>query len=253
MSTDHNAMIIKQFSKQAIPFAKSPGHMDSIQMLIEMSGVTNNDSVLDVACGPGLVACEFANIADSVTGIDITEKMIEQARNHQQEKQLENMTWNTGDVLPLPYADNEFSIVLTRYSFHHFLEPQKVLSEMYRVCKPGGSIMVVDVALSPKNVKAYNQMEKLRDPSHTKALTHQEFEQLFHEIKLHNNRQATYALEVELEQQLKASFPNSGDDVKIRTIIKQDIGINKIGVNACRRDGKIYFTYPISVYVGQKV
>lgn len=253
MSTDHNAMIIEQFSKQAIPFAKSPSHMDSIQMLIEMSGVNNNDSVLDVACGPGLVACEFAAIANSVTGIDITEKMIEQARNHQQEKQLKNLTWNIGDIFPLPYADNEFSIVLTRYSFHHFLEPQKVLSEMHRVCKPGGSIMVVDVALSPKNVKAYNQMEKLRDPSHTKALTHQEFEQLFHKIKLHNYRQATYALEVELEKQLEASFPNSGDDVKIRTIIKQDIGINRIGVNACRRDGKIYFTYPISVYVGQKV
>ncbi len=252
MSTKHNEVIIEQFSKQAIPFAKSPGHMDSIQMLVEMSGAAGNDSVLDVACGPGLVACEFAAVVNNVTGIDITEKMIEQARNHQQEKQLKNLTWNIGDILPLPYADNKFSIVLTRYSFHHFIEPQKVLSEMYRVCKFGGSILVADVALPPEKVKAYNQVEKLRDPSHTKALTHQEFEKLLQELKLNNNRQATYTIEVELEQQLEASFPNSGDDEKIRTLIEQDIGVNKIGINAYKRSGKIYFSYPISIYVGQK-
>ncbi len=252
MSTEHNEVIIEQFSKQAVPFAKLPGHLDSIQMLIEMSCAANNDSVLDVACGPGLVACEFAAIANNVTGIDITEKMIEQAINHQQEKQLKNMAWNIGDVLPLPYADNKFSIVLTRYSFHHFLDPQKVLSEMYRVCRPGGSILVADVALPSKNIDVYNQMEKLRDPSHTKALTHQEFEKLFQKFKLNTNRQAAYTIEVELEQQLEASFPNPGDDEKIRTLIEQDIGINKIGINACKRNGKIYFTYPISIYAGQK-
>jgi len=162
------------------------------------------------------------------------------------------MAWNIGDVLPLPYADNKFSIVLTRYSFHHFLDPQKVLSEMYRVCRPGGSILVADVALPSKNIDVYNQMEKLRDPSHTKALTHQEFEKLFQKFKLNTNRQAAYTIEVELEQQLEASFPNPGDDEKIRTLIEQDIGINKIGINACKRNGKIYFTYPISIYAGQK-
>ncbi len=252
MSREHNEMIIEQFSKQAVPFAKLPGHLNSIQMLIEMSGAASNDSILDVACGPGLVACEFAAIANNVTGIDITKKMIEQAKNHQQKKRLKNMTWNVGDVLPLPYADNKFSIVLTRYSFHHFLEPQKVLSEMYRVCRPGGSILVADVALPPEKVEAYNQVEKLRDPSHTKALTHQEFEKLFQKLKLNNNRQAVYTIEVELEQQLEASFPNPGDDEKIRTLIEQDIGVNKIGINAYKRNGKIYFSYSISVYVGQK-
>lgn len=252
MSTDHNETIIEQFSKQAIPFAKLPGHLDSMQMLIEMSSVNNNDSVLDVACGPGLVACEFANIADSVTGVDITEKMIEQAKKHQSEKQLENVNWDIHDVIPLPYSDGEFSIVITRYSFHHFLEPKNVLSEMYRVCKSGGRIMVVDVALPDEKIDKYNVMEKLRDPSHTKALTHQEFENLFNDLGLADNKKATYIVEVELEQQLEASFPNMGDDIKIRKLIEHDIGLDDIGINACRRNGKVYFSYPISIYVGKK-
>lgn len=71
-ASDHNRIIIEQFSRQAITFAKLPGHSQSIQMLIELSGVSATDDVLDVACGPGLVACEFAQHARHVTGIDIT-------------------------------------------------------------------------------------------------------------------------------------------------------------------------------------
>ena len=151
---DHKKKILEQFSKQAIPFSKVPGHSDSMPLLIRMSGLDSSDSVLDVACGPGLVACEFAKIAGHVTGIDITEKMIEQARRLQAEKRLANISWSVGDILPLPYPDDHFSIVLTRYSLHHFVKPSLVLEEMRRVCKPGGKVMAAYVALPPEKVAA---------------------------------------------------------------------------------------------------
>lgn len=69
----HNQTIIDQFSQQAVPFAELPGHLQSMQMLIELSGVSSADTVLDVACGPGLVACEFAPYANRVMGIDIND------------------------------------------------------------------------------------------------------------------------------------------------------------------------------------
>ena len=53
------------------------------------------------------------------------------------------------------------SAVITRYSFHHFLEPEAVLNEMVRVCRPGGRVAVVDVFMStPEQSEAYNRMEK---------------------------------------------------------------------------------------------
>jgi ubiquinone/menaquinone biosynthesis C-methylase UbiE len=79
-TTKHNLTIIEQFSQQAIPFSKLPGHSKSIEILIELSEVSKGDDVLDVACGPGLVACEFALHAKHITGIDITQEMIEQAK-----------------------------------------------------------------------------------------------------------------------------------------------------------------------------
>lgn len=121
------------------------------------------------------MACAFAKAARHVTGIDLTPAMIEQAKVMQQADKLTNLTWHIGDVQPLPFADASFSLVFTRYSFHHFLDPRAVLAEMVRVCTPGGRIVVVDVFTSgPEQAEAYNRMEKLRDPSHVRALALEE-------------------------------------------------------------------------------
>lgn len=248
----HDAEIVDQFTKQAVPFTKLPGHMDSIQMLIELSRITADDNVLDVACGPGLVACEFAKIAGHVTGIDITEKMIEQAKSRQQETGLTNIFWDIGTALPLPYASDSFSVVVTRYSFHHFLYPEAVLQEMIRVCKPGGVVLIADAALPAEKIDAYNNMEKLRDPSHTRALSCDQWEQLMQNSGLKNLRSSGYKVEMELEKQLKASFPKSGDEEKLRKIFHNDITSNSLGMNVHKCDNKILFAYPISIYAGNK-
>jgi len=248
----HNQTIIEQFSKQAVPFAEKPGHSSSMHMLIEMSGVSGGDLVLDVACGPGLVACALAPHARHVTGIDITPAMIEQARRLQGEKQLENLTWQVGNVLPLPFPADSFSVVLTRYSFHHFLQPDAVLAEMVRVCRRGGRVMVADVVLPPEKAEAYNHMEKLRDPSHTLALTYPEMAEMVGASGLTNIRSGHYKVEMELEKQLRASFPNPGDADRIRRLFEADLGVDALGVGAHRQGTEIHFAYPILVVVGEK-
>src|SRR5580704_11887678 len=108
----------------------------SPELLLTASGAGPADIVLDVACGPGLMACAFAKVARHVTGIDLTPAMIDQAKVLQQSQGVTNVTWQLGDVLPLPFADSAYSLVFTRYSFHHFLDPRAVLAEMARVCLP---------------------------------------------------------------------------------------------------------------------
>jgi ubiquinone/menaquinone biosynthesis C-methylase UbiE len=249
---EHDAKIVSQFTKQAIPFMELPGHLDSIQMLIEMSKVTGDDLVLDVACGPGLVACEFAKTAKHVTGIDLTEKMIEQAKERQKELGLSNLSWDIGTASPLTYASNSFSVVVTRYSFHHFLDPEAVLNEMIRVCKPNGIVLIADVALPEDKVEAYNRIEKLRDPSHTQALSYESWEELLRNSGLRNLQRGSYKVPMELEKQLKASFPNPGDDDKIRNIFRNDINSNSLGMDPHLVGNEIHFSYPISIYVGDK-
>ncbi len=249
---EHDVNIVTQFTKQAIPFVKIPEHMDSIQMLIEMSKVTGEDLVLDVACGPGLVACEFAQIAKHVTGIDLTEKMIEQARSRQKELGLSNMSWDIGTAIPLPYESDTFSMVVTRYSFHHFLDPEVVLNEMIRVCKPDGIVLIADATLPADKVEAYNRVEKLRDPSHTQALSYETWEKLLENSGLRNLQRGSYKVPMELEKILEASFPNPGDDDKMRDIFREDIGVDSLGIDARLVDDEIHFSFPISIYAGRK-
>ena len=77
----HQAAILDQFTRQAVPFSNQPAHSQEIflDLLLQMSGAGPADTVLDVACGPGLVALAFAARARHVTGIDLTPAMIARA------------------------------------------------------------------------------------------------------------------------------------------------------------------------------
>jgi ubiquinone/menaquinone biosynthesis C-methylase UbiE len=248
---EQQRLILEQFTKQAVPFSQMQNH--SPELLLTASGAGPADSVLDVACGPGLMACAFAKVARHVTGIDLTPAMIEQAKVMQQANGLTNLAWHVGDVQPLPFADASFSLVFTRYSFHHFLDPKTVLAEMVRVCTPGGRVVVVDVFTSgPDQAEAYYRLEKLRDPSHVRALALEEMTSLVTQAGLWNVQTQLYKHEVELEQVLQRSFPNPGDVDTIRQKFVEDLGVNRLGVGAHRKEGNIHYAYPIAVVVGQK-
>ena len=79
---DNREAILDQFTRQAVPFSTAPGVRDeeALRLLVTASGAGPADSVLDVACGPGLVAAAFARVARHVTGIDLTPAMIDRAR-----------------------------------------------------------------------------------------------------------------------------------------------------------------------------
>lgn len=256
MSTDaekqHLSKIVDQFSRQAIPFAELNIHMDAMDLLVEMSGVNGNDTVLDIACGPGLVVCEFAKHASSVTGIDITKAMIGKARDLQNKNKLGNVGLVTGSAYSLPFDDGAFTLVLTRYSFHHFLEPAKALGEMIRVCRPGGLVMVADVCVRDEHSEAYDSMERMRDESHVHALKESEFTLLFGRSGLCYLRRSNYGLDTEVEPLLNASSHTHRDREKILDMIVSDIGINNLGINARHVKGKLMFTFPIAVFTGVK-
>jgi ubiquinone/menaquinone biosynthesis C-methylase UbiE len=247
--------IVEQFSRTAVPFAQMPAHSheESNRLVLATVGIGPDDSMLDVACGPGLITCEIARIARHVTGIDLTPAMIEQARARQQATGLTNTSWQIGDVQPLPFPDASFSVVFTRYSFHHFLDPKGVLGEMVRVCKPNGKVAVVDVfASSPEQGEAYDHEERLRDPSHTRALLLDELIGLFQDAGLLEIKTAFYKLEVDLEELLSASAPDTGNADKVRQLFEADLGVNRMGVDAYRKEGRIHFFFPIVIVVGRK-
>jgi SAM-dependent methyltransferase len=250
---EHKRLILDQFTRQAAPFAErhALSGEEANRLLIDLARVGPMDEVLDVACGPGIVACALAVVARHVTGIDLTPAMIAQAEAKQQALGLANLTWVVGDAVPLPFADRSFSVVVSRYSYHHLLDPKAAFAEMVRVAQPGGRVAVIDVyTTSPEQAQAYDRVERWRDPSHVRALSMAELNGLFREAGLCDVRTAFYGVPVTLEGVLGASFPNPCDADKVREAFANDIGVNALGVGATRRDGDIHFTFPTVIVAG---
>jgi ubiquinone/menaquinone biosynthesis C-methylase UbiE len=249
--TTHHDLILDQFTRQATVFSIAPTitDEDALRMIVEAARPSPDDRLLDVACGPGLVVCAFASHVREATGIDMTPAMLERARKLAAEKGLANVAWHHGDVYSLPYDDASFTIATTRFSFHHFLEPAAVLKEMARVCAPGGRIVVVDDFASADSAKAaaFNHLEKLRDPSHSRCLTLSELKDLFGEAGLPEPDATFYELRGDVPSLLGRSFPNPGDDLKIIEMFKASAADDRLGVPVRLEGDEIYYAYPVAI------
>jgi ubiquinone/menaquinone biosynthesis C-methylase UbiE len=249
MTVEHQKRIRDQFTRQAVPFsiAAEIRNEEALGRIVEAARPGRADTVLDVACGPGLLACAFAHVADHVTGIDLTPKMLERARVLQQQQGLTNMTWDEGDVAHLPYPDARFSIVCSRFAFHHFLDPLAVLLEMRRVCRRGGGVVVADTAPARETADAFNRMEKLRDPSHVRAMPLDGLLALFSAAGLHVTATRRDDLPYELESYLARSFPGPGDADRIRRLFDESIQHDALGLRPVRQQGEVRFVYPTAI------
>jgi len=249
--TTHQDLIRDQFTRQAQVFnAAAPiANADALKLIVDAAAPGPDDRVLDVACGGGLVARAFAPRVRHATGIDVTPAMLDQARRAAAEKGLANTSWEQGDVTTLPYADGSFTIVATRFSFHHFIEPLAVLREMARVCAPGGRIVVADSCPSEDTAKAaaFNRLELLRDPSHTRALPLSEMKALFAAAGLGEPLVRFGEVRDEVGNLLARSYPNPGDDVKIVAMFRASAADDSLGIDV-RLDGEtIHYAYPVAI------
>lgn len=254
--TAHDALIRDQFTRQATVFntAAPIANADALRMIVEAASPGPDDTVLDIACGGGLVAGAFAPHVRHATGIDVTPAMLDRARKSAAEKGLTNVSWDQGDVTTLPYPDGNFTIVATRFSFHHFVDPLKVLREMVRVCAPGGRIVVVDSCPSEDKNKAaaFNRLEKLRDPSHTRALPLSEMKSLFAAAGLGEPAVAFTELRDEAKNLLARSYPNPGDEVKIIDMFRASATDDSLGIPV-RLDGEaIHYAYPVAIVAARR-
>jgi SAM-dependent methyltransferase len=249
----HNETTVDQFTRQADAFAAAEAirSEEALVSLISECELQAIDDSLDVACGPGIVVCAFAEVVRTATGVDLTPAMLKKCNELADSKNLKNVSFKLGTGTDLPFDDQSFSIVTSRYAFHHFLEPARVLKEMVRVCKPGGRVVVMDMVAPNDPIKAvaFNRMEKLRDPSHVGALTLDALLACFAQQRVTILSVKPYRMNVELEAVLGASFPVENDRQAVRTLIIESVDTDSMGVNSRVRNGKVYFTYPISIFV----
>ena len=246
------SVVVEQFSLQASSFARLPGHEEATQRLLDAAGVGPASRMLDIACGPGMVACAAARRACHVTGFDVTPAMIEQARALQARLGLANVDWRVGEAGSLPFEAASFDAVTTRYSCHHFPDPDVVLAEAVRVAKPGARVAIADMVLPRAQCAAYDRMERMRDPSHVRTLAREDLVTLAIGAGLRELRCADYLFTVDLGRLMKASFPLPGNAERVREMFEADVGIDRMGLSLRREDGFISLTFPVAIVSGAR-
>jgi SAM-dependent methyltransferase len=247
-----SAVVVDQFTRQAASFARLPSHEEATQLLLDMAGAGAASRMLDVACGPGMVACAAAARALHVTGIDLTPAMIGQAQALQAKLGLANVEWRLGEAARLPFEDDSFDAVVTRYSAHHFPDPDLVFAEMLRVARPGARVAIADMVLSGAEAAAYDRMERLRDPSHVRTLSREQLGAAAVAAGLRGLRWADYRFSVGLERLMLASFPAPGNAERVGAMFEADVGFDRMGLSLRREGGVIKLTYPVAIVAGVK-
>lgn len=107
--------------------------------LVNFSHLTEQNTVLDVACGTGVVSVTAAKKGAKVSALDLSPVLLERAQANADIAQV-NVEFREGDAESLPYADNTFDVVLSQFGHMFAPRPQIAINEMLRVLKPGGTI-----------------------------------------------------------------------------------------------------------------
>jgi ubiquinone/menaquinone biosynthesis C-methylase UbiE len=247
-AADVEAAARDQFTVHAESFAAAAVITDgqALDALADLAQVGPGDRVLDVACGPGIVAVHLATAGAHVTGVDLTPRMLELARARADDAGVgDRCEFLEGRMDELAFDDGTFTVTVSRYALHHAADPALVAAEMCRVTAPGGRVVVVDFAADrePDVAAAYDDAERLRDPSHVRNLTADEQRDLFESLGVRLDRTTSYRLTADLDTVLAGSHGVDHDGV--RRAFEASLDGHGLGVDARRNGDGILFDYPI--------
>ncbi|MCL6444238.1 MAG: class I SAM-dependent methyltransferase [Alicyclobacillus sp.] len=171
--------VIEQFGRTAAAYVSSASHANADALARMLTALKPNRDwlVLDVATGGGHVAKAVAPFVRQVVALDITSNMLRAARDHLASSGIDNALPVLGDAEELPFLDQTFDAVTCRIAAHHFPNPERFLEQSARVLKRGGTFLLIDnITPADRDVGLfYNRVERMRDDSHVRCLSEEEW------------------------------------------------------------------------------
>jgi ubiquinone/menaquinone biosynthesis C-methylase UbiE len=248
MTGEHAQAVDESFSRQAAAFEDrrfNAVFTDGLEWLFARLGLRPDQLVLDVAAGTGHAARALAPRVGGVVAVDATPAMLEAGRLASVAAGLGNIVFQRGDAADLPFVDESFEIVVCRFAVHHFEDPRLQIREMARCLRPGGSLVIADLAADddPRLAAAQNRLERLRDPSHARILPADELTGLIEACGLEIRAIDARVLERPVLPWL-AQTGASGDVVRrVESDLSADLdGGRPTGLRPRRTDAELVFT-----------
>jgi ubiquinone/menaquinone biosynthesis C-methylase UbiE len=209
---------------------------------------------LDIATGPGFVALAFAECVRRVVAVDLTPAMLARAGAERERRNAANLDVALADAGVLPFADGTFDLVTCGSAFHHFPEPERILAEMTRILRPGGLVAISDIITSDDAAKAarHNAIERLRDPSHTRALPLAELTALGEGCGLRTLRTERTRRERGLDEWVAISRTPAPVVEQVKSLLIEAIDGDAAGIGVWLADGGPHFWHTTVWYVAER-
>jgi SAM-dependent methyltransferase len=250
MDAGHHRQIRTSFTAQAETMEDpelNRAFRTGLDWVVELAAPRPDDEVLDLAGGTGLVARALAPHVASVTVLDATLAMIDVGRAAADAEGLD-VTYVDGDAADLTFEDASFSLVVMRYALHHMPVPERVLSELVRVTRPGGRIVVLDLVAhrDPFLAARQDEIERQRDPSHVRLLASGEVAEHLRALGCEVTGTESRRIESPVDLWLRQADtdPSSADVVRAR-MRAELLGGEKTGTSPSRQDGRLMFVHTV--------
>jgi ubiquinone/menaquinone biosynthesis C-methylase UbiE len=142
---------------------------DQLRQFVPLGG---NERVLDSGAGTGALALALAPLVARVVALDVVPELLAVGREAAAAAGLERVTFVEGDATDLPFERDSFDLAASHRTLHHVARPELVISELVRVTRLGGRILVIDqlAPVDPLAAIELDRFERARDPSHTRLL-----------------------------------------------------------------------------------
>lgn len=243
----HAERVREVFSQQAAAF-EDPKHNHALTQdsawLFDGLQCGPQDMLLDVAAGTGHAARALASRVRAVVAIDLTQEMLQAGRVAAQQAGIANVIFQHGDALALPFLDESFDVVISRFATHHIERPGMQLAEMARCLRPGGRLALADVLADedPEVARRQNALEQMRDCSHTRTLSARDLVAKMERLGLEQievqARPAGHRVESWLH---RADSPSAAAAVRAQLLEEIDGGL-ATGLQPFERDGELWLT-----------
>ncbi len=247
----------EQFAKRSQAYAKNSAlsNEDNLKHIIELTAPSDTDRLLDIATGTGFLAFEFAKHVFEVIGIDFTEEMLAIAKQYKADNNIKNVAFESADVESLPFEDNCFDLVSCRFAFHHFLRPEKAMSEMTRVLKHGGKLVLSDITSSEdiKKSEYQNEMETIRDPSHVKHYRPSEIVQMLNDLGFDILHFEDWPADFVFDEWVSMSDPGVESAKRAKKMMIDAMNNDLADLDIRLNDaGDLWFTYNTKIIIASK-